>query len=239
MISIGDIIYRIQEHPLLKNVRKSDIVNHVKYVIELVGAPALLEDKMVELIIKDYRVKLPEDFHSRVTVRANIDGNRIVLTHNTDDFRKFNSKVNEDIEDDTIENYSDTLFTHYIVDGFLYTDFINGTVELVYKAFKQDENGWPVLPDNVSLVLAIENYIKSRHFGILADLNANYERAYQRAEQQYTWYIAQATASILNPDPVEAKALGDRIIRLLPLTDSFYTNEKYASQPERLNKSVW
>jgi hypothetical protein len=90
------------------------------------------------------------------------------------------------------------------------------------------------------VLLAIENYIKSRHFGILADMYPQkYERAYQRAEQQYTWYVAQATASMLNLDPVEAEALGNRIIRMIPLKDEFFTNNKYSGQPERLRGNIW
>jgi len=236
MVSIGEIIYRIQEHPLLRNVKKSDIINHVKTVIELVGVPSLKTEKKVNLLIRQYMVKLPADFIERIAARVIVtDSNvKVNLTHNPDDFAKFNKELNED------PNYIDeTLFSHKIANGYLWTDFEEGEIELVYRAYEIDENGWPMIPKNESLILAIENYIKSRYFGIMADMNANYERAHQRAEQQYCWYVAQATASMLNLDPVEAQALGERIVRMIPVKDSFYSNSKYASQPERINRQVW
>ncbi len=241
MISIGEIIYRIQEHPLLKSVKKSDIVNHVKTVIELIGVPGLKKEVRVVLLVADYRVKLPEDFLERVASRAIVDSSaiKVNMTHNTDDFAVYNKKIAEEIESENITTLNETLFSHKIVNGYLYTDFVQGEVELIYRAYEVDENGWPMIPKNESVVLAIENYIKSRYFGILADMNANYERAYQRAEQQYTWYIAQATTSLINIDPVEAEALGSRLIRMIPISDSFYTNDKYSSQPERLNRQIW
>lgn len=233
MISIGEIIYRIHENPLLVNVRTSDTVNHVKTVIELVGVPGLKQDKLIVLDIIEYRAQLPEDFLNRVSVRM-INGNdRIVLTSMTDEFGKFNRELYNSDEEPGYE------FTHKIADGYIYTDFKEGKIELLYKAYACDENGWPMIPRNESLVLAIENYIKARYYGILADQNANFERAYQRAEQQYNWYVAQATTSLTMLDPVEAQALGEMLVRLISIKDNFYSNFKYAGQPERLNKRIW
>ena len=237
MVSIGEIIFRIGEHPLLKNVKKSDIVTHVKTVIELIGVPALYTEKTVKLLIKNYRAKLPDDFRNRISVRVIYQGQKRVLTHDMNDFKSGVPMINETKETDG--NFEETMFTHYISNGYLYVDFQEGEVELAYRAYAQDENGWPMIPKNESLILAIENYIKARYFGILADMNANYERAYQRAEQQYTWYVQQAHNSMLQLDPVEAKALAERIFRMVPTVDSFYTNDKYSGQPEQMNKNIW
>jgi hypothetical protein len=141
-------------------------------------------------------------------------------------------------EQDSV-NFIDTIFTHKIVGQFIYTDFKEGVIEMTYTAYHVDENGWPMIPRNESLYLAIENYIKARHYSILADQNAQFERSYNRAEQQYCWYVAQATTSLSMPDPIEAKALGDMLIRLVPIKDNYYTDNKYAGQPERVNRKLW
>jgi hypothetical protein len=232
MMSIGEIMYRLLEQPLLRAVRQSDIVTHVKTVLELVGVPGVKEEKLINLDIVDYRAPLPSDFLERKAVRAIYDSIRVAMTHMTDEFGKFNKEILGDKEEDI-------LFTHKIVGQYIYTDFKEGQVELIYTAYVTDENGLPMIPRNESLYLAIENYIKSRHYGILADQNAQFERAYQRAEQQYCWYVGQATASLLNLDPVEAQAFGEAIIRMVPIKDNFYTNYKYAGQPERRNNSIW
>jgi hypothetical protein len=233
MISIGEIIYRINENPLLRSVKKSDIVNHIKTVISLIGVPILKEDKLVVLEIIDYRAQLPSDFIRRKSVRV-LDGtDRIVLSHMTDEYGKFSHELSGTIDD------TDHIFTHKIVEPYIYTDFKEGRIELLYYAYILDENGWPMIPNNESLIKAIDYYIRSRHYEILADQNAQFERAYQRAEQQYCWYVAQATNSLLQPDPVEAQAIGAMLTRLVPMKDNFYLSDKYAGQPERINRKVW
>ena len=227
-MKVGEILYRIKEHPLLKNVNKSDVVNHIKTVIELVGAPGLYEEKLVKLDIRDYRAVLPKDFKSIVAVRT-LDGVKTPMKRNLDDFKKFNK--------DTANG--DTTLSYHIVNNYIYVDFIEGFIEIVYLAYKLDEDGLPILPDNESLYLAIENYIKVRYFGILADLYpGRYDRPLQRAEQQYAWYIAQATSSFTNPDYDTAKAIGDMIVRMLPIKKKEETNFKYANQREDYNRSV-
>jgi len=235
MMSIGEIIYRIQEQPMLRAVKTSDIVNHVKTVIELVGVPGLKEDKKINLIIQDFRCQLPPDFLERVSVRMidSISKNPIVvLSQGTDNFLQFT-------KDSSTLVQSDTLYSHKIINGFIYTDFKEGEVELLYKAYYTDANGWPMVPKNESLYLAIEGYVKTRYYGILADQNAQFERAFQRAEQQYVWYVAQATNRLLHLDPVEAQALGNALVRLIPMKLAFYTDDKYINQPESINKHLW
>lgn len=232
MISVGEIIYRINENPLLKAVKKSDIVNHIKTVIGLIGVPILKEDKLIVLNIIDYRAQLPSDFIRRKSVRVLDGSDRIVLSHMTDEFGIHNRTL-DDIDED------DRIFTHKIVEPYIYTDFKEGTIELSYYAYILDENGWPMIPNNESLIKAIDYYIRARHYEILADQNAQFERAYQRAEQQYCWYVAQATSSLLQPDPVEAQAIGAMLMRLVPMKDNFYLSDKYAGQPERINRKVW
>jgi hypothetical protein len=232
MMSLGEILYRLLEQPLLKAVKKSDIATHVKTVLELVGVPGLKQEKLLSLDIHEFRAELPSDFLARKTVRALNGDDKIVLTNTTDEYGQFNKEIFG-------AKNPGTVYTHKIVNGFIYTDFKEGKVELVYYAYVTDDKGWPMIPRNESLYLAIENYIKSRHYGILADQNAQFERAYQRAEQQYCWYIAQAKGFFSTPDPVEAQALGEMLVRLIPIKENFYTNDKFISQPERLNKHIW
>jgi hypothetical protein len=232
LVSIGEIIYRINEHPLLQSIRRSDIINHVKTVIELVGVPGVKNEKMVSLDVKDYRAELPFDFMERVSVRVYDGTDRIVLTDSTDEFTKFNKEIYGDKK-------SDHIYTYKIAGQFIYTDFKEGTIEVIYKTYNTDEKGWPMIPRNESLILAIEYYIRWRHFSILADQNANFERSAARAEAQYTWYVGQAMNSLSTPDPVAAQAIGEMLIRMIPIKDNFYTNHKYAGQPERRNTRIW
>jgi hypothetical protein len=227
-IGVDDILYRIQDDPFLKNVKKSDVVNYIKTVLYLIGAPTLYEDKVVTLQIYDYKAQIPKDFVARTSVRLIYeDGNRLVLQHNTDDY--YNTY--KEMSDTTTV---DLLYTHKIVGDTLWVDFEEGKVELAYKAVSVDENGWPMFDANESLILAIEWYIKQRYYRILWTHGKLPDKVADYAEQQYNWYMGQATARIQIQDPIEAEATKRAVIRMIPLTDSVATAHKYDSQREYL-----
>ena len=231
MVSIGEIIYRLQENPLLRNIRKSDIANHIKTVINLIGAPGLYEDKSITLDIYDFRAQLPKDFVSRTAVRRIYDTNvKVGLMHNTDDFHNYSTLPTEEEKDGV-----DLLYTHKIIGDFIYTDFKEGKVEVMYTAITTDEQGMPMIVGNESVRLAIEWYIKQRYYEILWTTGSNgiSERHYQNALTMYYQYIGQATNAINTPDPLEAEAIGNTIVRLIPHTDNVESAHKYDSQKER------
>ncbi len=242
MVSVGEIMYRLQDNPLLKNVKKSDVVNHIKTVINLLGVPGLYEDKLITLDIYDFRSQIPSDFVSRTAVRriltstvSTSDGSttdikaKITLTHNTDEFYNEYSTLN-----DNDKSTVDMLYTHKIVGDFIYVDFEEGQVEMSYKAVTTDENGWPMIDSDDSVILATEWYIKRRYYEILWSNGKLPDKVFQHSEQQYRFYMGQATNALLIPDPVEAEAIGNAIIRLIPQTDNLESNHKYDSQKERL-----
>lgn len=241
MVSIGKILYDINRHPLMKDLLKSDIVNHIVTVINRIGATSLYEDKNTNLIIADFRALLPTDFVARTTVRRIIDNAdedakvvKVTLTHNTDDAYKTYSSLTEEGK-----KCVDMIYTHKIVGNYIYTDFEEGTVELIYRGYKVDNDGFPYLEgktkqEDTALQSAIEWYIKSQHYEGLWAVGKIADKVYQHSLQQYHWYIGQATNAILTPDPVEAEAIGNSIVRLVPNVNSLESGFKYNSQKERL-----
>ncbi len=245
MVSVGEIMYRIQDNPLLKNVKKSDVVNHIKTVINLLGVPGLYEDKLITLDIYDFRAQIPSDFVSRTAVRRIIstpvsssDGSsvnvkaKITLTHNTDEFYNEYSELDADNK-----GLVDMIYTHKIVGDFIYVDFEEGQIQMSYKAVQTDEKGWPLIDSDESVVLATEWYIKRRYYEVLWSNGKLADKVFQHAEQQYRFYMGQPTNALLIPDPVEAEAIGNMIIRLIPQTDNLESNHKYDSQKERLRSN--
>ena len=227
-IGVDDIMYRIQEDPFLKNVKKSDIVNHIKTVLYLIGAPALYEDKNITLQVYDYKVQIPKDFVARTAVRKIYDdGARIGLQHNTDDY--YNT-YKEMAETTTV----DLLYTHKIVGDILWVDFEEGKIELAYKAISTDDNGWPMFDADESLIMAIEYYIKKRYYEILWTHGKMKRDVFEYIDQQYSWYMGQATARIQIQDPIEAEATKRAVIRMIPLSESVSMAHKYDSQREFL-----
>lgn len=90
--------------------------------------------------------------------------------------------------------------------NYIYASFPHGTIDVSYDGIMVDEDGVPMIPNDPTVEKAIENYVKSQYFGILADLGKDTLRAYERAEKDYCWYIGQAQshAALLSVDGREA-----------------------------------
>ncbi len=227
MVTISDILFRVYRNPILQNVRKVDVVDHVKAVLKLLRVPATFEEKSIVLTINNFRVILPKDLYLLKSVNAmkanDVPGIR--LKSSSDD-RILQQHVRPDDKPTTV--------TYKHVPGWIYTDFEEGEIEVIYSAFQVDESGFPLIPDNESLLLAIENYIKVRHFTILVETGHLTDKVLDRAEQQCDWYMGQASNSFDIPTEDEAESLFDAIVRLIPDRDAFFTNFKYNSNTEKL-----
>ena len=156
--------------------------------------------------------------------------------NNTDDFYKEYETFSEE---DRVK--VDLLYTHKIVGDYIWVDFASGKIKMAYKAIKLDQYGYPQVMGDVSTRLAIEWYIKQKYLESLWMMGKVADKVYQQALQHYQWYIGQATNEILIPDPIEAEAIGNTIVRLIPHTDNVESGHKYDSQKERLrtNNNRW
>jgi hypothetical protein len=81
-----------------------------------------------------------------------------------------------------------------INDGYLFTNYKHDAIYIQYYAFPYDEDGLPLIPDNVYVEKAIENYIKWQlllNFWIVDDV-ANVGQKAQFYKQQYDEAMAAA-----------------------------------------------
>lgn len=228
MLTMNDILYRVYANPILRNVRKVDVVDHVKSLTKLLNIPATFVEKSVNLHIKGFRAPLPQDLYKilGVTSLDTPGGTPGVRLKSTADSRIQHNRDNP-------SSYP-TNVTYKEVPGLIYMDKEEADIEVIYTAFNVDENGFPLLPDNESLLKAIENYIKVQYFTILVETGHMPDKVLDRAEKQYEWYVGQATNSFATPTEDEAETIFDAIVRLIPNRDSFFVNFKYDSNTETL-----
>jgi len=227
MTTLNDILFRVYRNPLLQNVRKVDVVDSVKAVLSLLNIPATFEEKRVQLTIKEFRAVLPKELFKIRAVNP-------ITSAGDVGFRMKPST------DDRILHYNKTKtapqvqLTYKEVPGWIYVDFKEGEVEVIYTAFQVDESGFPLLPKSESLLLAIENYIKVQYFTILVETGHLSDAILSRAERQCDWYMGQTANSFDTPTEDEAESIFDAIVRLVPDRDAFFTNFKYNSNTEKL-----
>jgi hypothetical protein len=120
--------------------------------------------------------------------------------------------------------------------NYVYTSFETGIIDLAYDGIMLDQEGVPMIPNDPTVEKAIENYIKSQYFGIMADLGKDTVRAYERAEKEYCWYIGQSQSHSVLMSLDKREALSNTMNTLI-LNDkphgSFYRNIGY---PEKIRK---
>jgi len=226
MITVEDIMYRVYRNPILQNVRKVNIVEDIKTVLRLLDVPAHMEEKRIVVFVEEYRAKLPKDLHKvKVVTAMNVGGVTKRLKPSSDTRIEHQGKYRDQFLSTT---------TYKVVPGWIYTDFKSGDIEIIYTGFSTDASGLPLIPDNESLILAILGYIKVQYFLERVETGELSMAILERAEQQYNWYIGQASNSLDMPTSDETESLFNALIRLIPDRNSFDTNDKFRSNKEIL-----
>lgn len=227
MLTIDDILFRVYKNPILQNVRKVDVVYYVQEVMRLLNIPATFEEKSIKLKVTDFRAPLPKELHMLRSVNMltsdKLSGTRIPVS--TDD-RILQHRTNP--------GSSPSAVAYKQVPGWVYTDFEVGDIEVIYSAFALDSSGFPLIPNNASLLMAIENFIKVQYFTILVETGHMSGAILDRAAIQCDFYMGQASNFYDTPTEEDAESIFSALVRLVPDRDAFFTNFKYSSNTENL-----
>lgn len=105
-----------------------------------------------------------------------------------------------------------------------------GTVKIAYLAIPTDEEGFPLIPDNVSYIEALTAYLtmKIDYLNWRKNPDSNgYRALYEDSDKKWCWYVGQAkgAAKMLSVDQMET--LRNSTVRLLRKSShhsSFFTN---------------
>jgi len=178
--------------------------------------------------VQNYRTRVPNDIYKLKSVMAlNVGGHLKRLVSSQDDRIQMQTEYRD--------NHLSAAQYKYVGD-FIYTDFESGELEIIYTAYAVDSEGLPVIPAVESLIYAIENFIKVRHFTVAVETGAMSSSILDRAEMQYEWYLAQASNELYTPTPEDVESLSNAIMTLLPRTQDHATNFKFAGLPEVLKR---
>lgn len=206
-ISIKQVLDNILDHPMLQNVTLDRAVSYAVELMRIVGCPDIFVERTAVIDINHYRGKLPDNFYEMIQVRThgNINDNYCHSDFN-DNCTKRNKGNNYRIFRYTTDSFhmskhkQDSYDLTYKLQGnFIYTSIKEGKIEIAYRSFQTDCNGFPMLPDNSSFILALEYYIKKKYFTILFDMSKISQQVYNQACQDYAWYVGQAQSDLIRP----------------------------------------
>lgn len=212
-ISIRQILDDLLDDPLMKELSLERAVNYAVEFIKIVGMPSVFINKEVTLDIKNYRAQLPCDFYEMVQVCGK-DG--IAYTYASDSFG-----VN-------------VPYTYKIQGSFIYTSKETDSINVAYRAFKQDEDGFPLIVDNGTFPRALELYIQKRWFTRLFNSGKVAPAVLQNVQQEYAFTVGQAQSDLIRPTIDQMQSITNMWTSLLPRVKAHHNTFTNLTTPELL-----
>jgi len=259
LVSLKLVADRLYQNPVLKDITWEFMVDKAVEVMSLLDAPAMYITKQEAVKVVNYKSKIPTDV-MHVTgvfkVSSSLDGDvsSTGLTNNSSTAEGSSSSTSSASASYTLipmRTGTDTLHNHYDsynsaspqhVGGYTYnmnnnnifTSFEEGTVVIAYKAIATDEECYPLIVNNASLLRCIESYIKFRWFDILNDMDQVSDRKFNKAEVDYYANVAQADSNLKLPSDDEMETLVNQITQLIPPRKQFEERFTFLGAQEHL-----
>jgi hypothetical protein len=233
-VSLATIIEKI--HRNTKGIHRIDFYDAVEWAgeaIELIGSVFTLKDDHACIKIEDYKGKLPCNLFLLMGTREY--QYKYPMRYSTDTFH--HALVCQEIN----SNCAGADITYSINDDYMFTSFQEGTVEISYKAIPTDDQGYPLIPDDIKFVQAVTHYILERLDYIGLRTGAVQQYIYEKTSLERDWYIAAAQnrRNLLSIDSMES--LKNNWLRLVPKINQHSDHFKTAGEAEqrRLHNAKW
>lgn len=205
-ISLKQALDDILDHPLLRDVSFERAVNHTVHFIRIVGMPKEFIEKTELVDIDDYRGVLPCDLDRIIQVRTHNECGSYngIFRYSTDSFHMSEHK------------HGSYDLTYKVQNNVIFTSMKKGTIEIAYRAFAVDDEGYPLIPDNSSFIRALELYIKKKRFTVLFDEGKISPAVYNNTCQEYAFAVGQAQSDLVRPSIDEMQAITNSLNTLIP-----------------------
>jgi len=202
---IRRVMDRVMRHPMMRDIPFETAVEYAVDFIQLMGVPALMDEKTAEVEVRDWRGELPCDFESMIQVREICPGGRPgpAFRYSGDSFHMS-------------DRPKPRSHTYKLQGGVIFTSVKEATLEVAYRAFAVDGEGLPLLPDDASFLRGLEAYVKLQWFTMLFDLGRIPANVLSNAQQEYAWAAGDAQSQFSRVSLDKAETLFNAMRTLLP-----------------------
>lgn len=234
--NIRRILDRVMRHPMLRDIPFETAVEYTVDFISLMGTPAIYEEKTAVIEVEDWRGQLPCDFVQMIQVRV-AKPQHSCRWSNYGVFPPLTYRYSghsfhmSDFKPSTEHTGELTYKTQGMV---IFTSTKDVDVEIAYRGFAVDDEGYPLLPDNTSFLRGLENYIKLQWFTIKFDMGEISTSVLQNAQQEYAWAAGDAQSEFSRLDLDKAETLFNSFKTLLPRN-----NEHWRAFFDNGSKEIW
>lgn len=227
LVSIKMVADRLMRNPLMKDLSYEFIVDNAIQVLRILKAPSIFIKRREALNVVNFRALKPVDM---ITVdgvaRVDLGDKPIPLSASEDiaqDFFHVGNNLPTRID-----------YTYGLNSKYVTVNFETGKIHIIYKAIATDEECYPLVLDNETLLRCVESYIKWKWFDILNDMDMVSDRKLGKAESDYSFNVAQADANLKMPSTDEMEALTNMITQILPSTTEFKRRFEFLGAQEQM-----
>mgnify|MGYP007101891252 CR=1 FL=1 len=213
--NIRRIADRVKRKKMLQGIPFETIVEHTIDFIELLGCPALYDEKTAVVEVHNWRGALPCDFHDVRQVRVAPTQDRSIWRDFVTPTRVFRASGDSFHMSEYKPNAAIDL-TYQIHGMVIFTSTKDMNIEIAYEAFAVDDEGYPLLPNNASFLRGLEAYIKMKWFEDLFDEGKISQAVMERTDREYYWAVGDAEAEFGRLTLDEAETLFNSFKTMLP-----------------------
>jgi len=225
-ISLGKILFSVLNNPLCQELTHDEAAEYSLDYIKLLGAPLTYLDKVEDLKVCDYKVELPCDL---LYVKG-------IKFHNGLAFRYASDNFHVDQDNESNHRHHDRELTYSIQKGILFTSIDDCDIKISYKAIALDEDGYPLIPDNVKVKEGLRYYIMFRYLEPLWMMGKITDKAFEVIQQKYFWYIGAADASLRNVSPDQLETVMNGVNRIIRSSSAHTNSFKNLGEKEILKR---
>lgn len=233
---------------LVEQLDLSDAIEWAGEAIEFIGTPYAWHDKRDIIRITNGKAKLPCDLHLVNTIRCYVTDTDYEDCFDDVTFHWHQMRYGNDLFHNVnkhgyckdVPDCYTCAYTYIMNDDYVFTNFETGYIELSYKAIPIDENGYPLIPDDVKYMNAVTYHIMMKLAFIKWMSGTIQENIYRKIEQDRDWYIGAAQNRGKMPSIDLMEGIKNNIIRLIPKinqhVDAFRTSGDLEQRHNLSNK---
>lgn len=220
---------------------------HIFDVMLLIGAPLAFKDEEFVINISEYRGELPCGMIDLTGIR--LHKTQIALIWSSDryfmDHTEPQTSTGLDLNAPYVDQYStmpsimnvdqtNRYYTYVINDGYIFTNFASGSVDLVCKVFPTDCDGWPEVPDTQRYIEAVKAYCAERigfKQWMKGELN---DKVYEKLDQERKWYIGSAGNAMRIPNNDQMESIKNQWLNMIPVINQHQYGFRYMNRRQRM-----
>lgn len=216
--SIKTLIAKVYRDLDLKDEdRWVSMIEWAAEALQLIGAYSQFVPKTKDIAISNYRGSLPCDYYKMIQVSLN--GGPVLYASgsfdNTDGCADCLLKT-DPINDPTLPQKTSFRAVYTINDSYIFTNFTNTQLCLSYLAIPVDDEGFPLMPEDVTYDEAVYRYIITKLY--FPDFLAGRMPAamYDKLENDWNYKCMAARGSATMPNLDQLESIKNMWVRLIP-----------------------